>query len=133
MVNLRMDPSISTTMNSKYSHDKEDLLDPSAAELAAMFKKASLLLQDKPHTDIDLADYDNDLEALQTLPLHGVRIDEALLKAPRRSSRKPNQRLLAKGTSKLLFPAPDGSLTPIIRYEHDRIRFRKWDTPSAQI
>ncbi|CRK20953.1 hypothetical protein BN1723_012221, partial [Verticillium longisporum] len=57
------------------------------------------------------------------LPLMKVRIDEVLHDLPRRKSKRA---MLAGSIADLLFPCHAGSLSPIIRYDADRVKLHAW-------
>jgi len=64
-------------------------------------------------------------EQILALPLHAVRVDESLLHLPRRKSRRMP---LAAAIANLMFPSHDGSLSPLIKYDADRVKIRAWVT-----
>lgn len=59
------------------------------------------------------------------LPLDepAFRIDDELYWLPRRKSGRES---LAIAIASLLYPSPEGSLSPLIRYEADRVRLKAW-------
>ncbi|KAF9977942.1 hypothetical protein BGZ73_004382 [Actinomortierella ambigua] len=62
-------------------------------------------------------------EEILALPLTQYRIPDALHDLP---SRRSARHALAEAIATLLYPAHEGSMTPIIRYEEDRVRLRAW-------
>ena len=59
------------------------------------------------------------------LPLDGTefRIDDRLYELP---GRKSGRASLAAAIASLLYPAPEDSLSPLIRYQSDRVRLKSW-------
>ncbi|KAM0284139.1 hypothetical protein ACHAQH_002128 [Verticillium albo-atrum] len=57
------------------------------------------------------------------LPIMRVRIDDTLHGLPRRKS---NRAVQAAAIADLLFPCHTGSLSPIIRYDADRVKLHAW-------
>ncbi|KAG0097511.1 hypothetical protein BGZ93_002566 [Podila epicladia] len=62
-------------------------------------------------------------EEILALPLTQFRIPDALRNLP---SRRSARHELAKAIAVLLYPAHEGSLTAVIRYDADRVRLRAW-------
>lgn len=54
-----------------------------------------------------------------------IHIDESINDAPRRRSADPQRATLASLISQLLYPAPNDSLAPLIRYEENIVLLRK--------
>lgn len=54
-----------------------------------------------------------------------IHIDESINDAPRRRSADPERATLASLISQLLYPAPNDSLAPLIRYEENIVLLRK--------
>jgi NLR family CARD domain-containing protein 3 len=92
-----------------------------AVRLAVLCKQAlNTLASQLPTLDPSHAYTPDEILAL---PLDVFRIDDALHSLPRRKSpRMP----LAAAIASLMYPSHDGSLSPLIRYDADRVRLRAW-------
>jgi Ran GTPase-activating protein (RanGAP) involved in mRNA processing and transport len=92
-----------------------------AVNLAARLKEALTILQNAPEIELDESE---EFDALMDHPLARIHIDDSLFDALPRRKKRPFG--LAEATAALLYPAPESSLSPIIRYENDRVLIRKW-------
>jgi Ran GTPase-activating protein (RanGAP) involved in mRNA processing and transport len=112
--------STPATVNLKLiSSSGNDILED-AVNLAARLKEALTILQLAPEMEFDES---GELEVIQGHALALTSIDDSLFDALPKRKRRPFG--LAEATATLLYPAPECSLSPVIRYEHDRILLRK--------
>ncbi|KAF1993264.1 RNI-like protein [Amniculicola lignicola CBS 123094] len=86
---------------------------PQATKWADILRKELLLV----------APYDDSPDG--TLPMD-VTVDEAVLGAPRRRAADSETAALAEQIADLLYPSPDHSLGPIIKYEKDVVKLRRY-------
>ncbi|KAF2404967.1 RNI-like protein [Trichodelitschia bisporula] len=71
----------------------------------------------------DISPDDIEDEVLLALPLDEVRVDDSLYNVPsRRSKRQP----LVQTVANILYPTPGHSNYPVIHYEKDRCRVKRW-------
>jgi Ran GTPase-activating protein (RanGAP) involved in mRNA processing and transport len=94
-----------------------------AAKLASRLKDALTALQHAPSIVSELNESD-ELDILRDHSLSQLQLDENLFNDMPKRKKRPYG--LAEATAALLFPAPAGSLSPVIRYEHERVLIRKW-------
>jgi Ran GTPase-activating protein (RanGAP) involved in mRNA processing and transport len=102
--------------------ENEKLLDD-AVMLASRLKDAMTVLQNAQRIEFEL-DESNELKALRDHPLSRIHIGDNLFSSLPKRKKQPHG--LAEATAALLFPAPTGSLSPVIRYEHECVLIRKW-------